>query len=139
MGQASAILHSLQRCCKTVGYHLHEPSLQSEAGNWCKIKPKWPKVQSELSICTAVCTPQLEAKVCTAILEEKVEMFLHHVRTCLKVFTRLLQHKYFQKLCHNMFTFPSNARALLCFYSPNMKHFTELWSMQCPSTMHYSL
>ena len=53
-GPGCAILHSWEksaqrRCKSSVGYHLHELSLQSEAGKWCKMKP----VQSELSI---ICT-----------------------------------------------------------------------------------
>ena len=44
-----AVCSAQRRCKSSVGYHLHELSLQSEAGKWCKMKP----VQSELSI---ICT-----------------------------------------------------------------------------------
>ena len=54
-----------------------------------------------MHICTVVCTAQLKAKICIAILKARVEMFLQHMLTYLKIFACLLHLKYFQNLCHS--------------------------------------
>ena len=135
-GPGCAILHSWEksaqrRCKSSVGYHLHELSLQSEAGKWCKMKP----VQSELSI---ICTFAL---LYFAILYMKCSFV-----TCSWNYIHMLSapSKYFQNLhcpmqghlCVSLFQgFLHGASCTLY----NVKHFAVLRSMQCSSTLYYSL